>query len=274
MGYWIPNKPKAKYYDGEESKIFEQPCAHWLTGKKHSYNQIKSHASRLLRYAGEDIVVFVLYAIPDRDAGQYSSGGLDYDAYMSYVDGLVDGIGDNDAIVIIEPDALCHCIKGASSVARLGMLEEVIGKLSKTNAKLYLDVGNPRWINFETVAQTLETMDIPDDVGFSINVSNFIPTKECVAWGNRLSHRLGSKRTYVVDTSRNGIDGYDGEWCNPEGMGCGIPSTEYTASELCDAYLWIKVPGESDGNKGNAPMAGQFYPRYAEGLVSRSPYIK
>ena len=73
---------------------------------------------------------------------------------------------------------------------------------------------------------------------------------------------------FVIDTSRNG-DGpnsmqqyasapYDqpssviaalasGSWCNPPDSGLGIRPTTRTGVPLLDAYLWVKTPGQSDG---------------------------
>ena len=36
-------------------------------------------------------------------------------------------------------------------------------------------------------------------------------------------------------------------WCNPPGRGLGERPTTATGTPLADAYVWIKVPGESDG---------------------------
>ena len=73
---------------------------------------------------------------------------------------------------------------------------------------------------------------------------------------------------FVVDTSRNGngpnnMQTYasapynqpasvistlaSGNWCNPPGAGLGIRPTTATGVPLLDADLWVKVPGESDG---------------------------
>lgn len=73
---------------------------------------------------------------------------------------------------------------------------------------------------------------------------------------------------FVIDTSRNGQGPLDpsryaaapydqpasvvsslnsGNWCNPPGAGLGLRPTAKTEVALADAYLWIKVPGESDG---------------------------
>ena len=78
---------------------------------------------------------------------------------------------------------------------------------------------------------------------------------------------------FVIDTSRNG-DGpnsmaeyasapYDqpagvvstlatGNWCNPPDSGLGILPTANTGVPLLDAYLWVKTPGQSDGQCDSA----------------------
>jgi endoglucanase len=69
-------------------------------------------------------------------------------------------------------------------------------------------------------------------------------------------------RHFVVDTSRNGAGPWDPspyraapydqtgdlqDWCNPPGRGAGVRPTADTGVALLDAYVWVKVPGESDG---------------------------
>jgi endoglucanase len=84
---------------------------------------------------------------------------------------------------------------------------------------------------------------------------------------------------FVIDTSRNGQGAWSGplDWCNPPGRGAGIQPTADTGNALVDAYLWIKVPGESDGQctRGDTtdgtdsawgvvdPAAGQWFPQQA-----------
>jgi endoglucanase len=73
---------------------------------------------------------------------------------------------------------------------------------------------------------------------------------------------------FVIDTSRNG-DGPNsmqayaqppygqpssvvatlsgGNWCNPPASGLGVRPTARTGVPLLDAYLWVKTPGQSDG---------------------------
>jgi endoglucanase len=70
---------------------------------------------------------------------------------------------------------------------------------------------------------------------------------------------------FVIDTSRNGLGpwqppaghppGDPQDWCNPPDRGLGLRPTANTGLALVDAYLWIKTPGESDGqcNRWAAP---------------------
>jgi endoglucanase len=93
----------------------------------------------------------------------------------------------------------------------------------------------------------------------------------------------------VIDTSRNGRGSWkppagayrDAEvWCNPPGRGLGRRPSLESANPYVDAFLWIKVPGESDGEclRGTAgpadpergieaPPAGQWFPAQARELV-------
>jgi endoglucanase len=74
---------------------------------------------------------------------------------------------------------------------------------------------------------------------------------------------------FVIDTSRNGLGPNDmsaygpgttynqppsviatlqaGNWCNPPHSGLGLQPDTSTGVPLLDAYLWVKTPGESDG---------------------------
>ena len=97
---------------------------------------------------------------------------------------------------------------------------------------------------------------------------------------------------FVIDTSRNGagpwlppadqfpVASAAEDWCNPPDRGLGIRPTRDTGIALVDAYLWIKIPGESDGRclRGTAgpedpargmidPAAGQWFPEMALELV-------
>jgi endoglucanase len=96
---------------------------------------------------------------------------------------------------------------------------------------------------------------------------------------------------FVIDTSRNGQGPWTPtvsypdaqDWCNPPGRGLGLQPTADTGNALIDAYLWVKIPGESDGECTRGlgpggttvdpewglidPAAGQWFPEMALDLV-------
>jgi endoglucanase len=139
----------------------------------------------------------------------------------------------------------------------------------RPNVRVYLDAGNPGWAQGpDDLAAALRKSGIAGADGFAVNVANFYPTDRNAAYGNRLSAALGGKH-FVIDTSRsgNGSLGSDA-WCNPPGRALGEPPTTETGRPNVDAYLWIKNPGESDGECGRGePRAGEFWLPYALGLA-------
>jgi len=97
---------------------------------------------------------------------------------------------------------------------------------------------------------------------------------------------------FVIDTSRNGQGPWappEGvypdaqDWCNPPGRGLGLRPTTDTGNPLVDAYLWVKIPGESDGECARGlgptgtvdpewgivdPGAGQWFRQQAAELIA------
>ncbi|HSL33440.1 MAG TPA: glycoside hydrolase family 6 protein [Candidatus Limnocylindrales bacterium] len=76
---------------------------------------------------------------------------------------------------------------------------------------------------------------------------------------------------FVVDTSRNGRGPWTPpaypdpqDWCNPPDRGLGLRPTADTGNALIDAYLWIKIPGESDGEctRGLGPAGSTVDPEW------------
>lgn len=97
---------------------------------------------------------------------------------------------------------------------------------------------------------------------------------------------------FVIDTSRNGQGPWTPTrtypdpqtWCNPPARGLGITPTTDTGNVLADAFLWVKVPGESDGECSRGlgagavdpewgmvdPAAGAWFPEQALDLIKHS----
>ena len=125
--------------------------------------------------------------------------------------------------------------------------------------------------------------------------------KDHRTWGatdaafDRLFEKAGLKRDpasqkhAVIDTSRNGRGSWeppvgkypDAEvWCNPPDRGLGRRPTLVSGNSYVDAFLWIKIPGESDGecHRGQggpadpergltAPPAGSWFSEQARELI-------
>ncbi|MFD5908289.1 glycoside hydrolase family 6 protein [Streptomyces massasporeus] len=260
-----------KKQDAEQiRKIAEQPVAEWV-GPDNPQEQTQGFTEAADK-AGRTALL-VLYNIPHRDCGQYSQGGAaDGNAYREWLDGVAAGIGDRAATVVLEPDALLHLVDGCTPEQfheeRYDLLKGAVTKLkSLKNTKVYLDAGNAGWQHPDQIFDSLNRAGIAQADGFSVNVSNFYSTKESIAYGKQLSAKVGGKH-FVIDTSRNGKGPYgagnpDERWCNPPGRALGETPTTKTADPLVDAYLWVKRPGESDGECKGGPKAGQWWGDYA-----------
>ncbi len=215
--------------------------------------------------AQNKVPVFVAYNIPSRDCGSYSAGGVGSEsAYNGWISEVAAGIGSAKAVVIVEPDALAQLCGDTS--ARYRMLGNAVTVLERNAATAtYLDAGHSNWVDANTMIDRLRQAGVAKADGFALNVSNFQTTSASTAYGETLSAGLGGKH-YVVDTGRNG-NGANGEWCNPSGRKLGAEPTTTTGVAHADAFLWVKVPGESDGNCNGGPGAGTFWRDYALSLA-------
>ncbi|MCF1596762.1 glycoside hydrolase family 6 protein [Streptomyces muensis] len=251
-------------------KIAQQPTGEWI-GPENPEQEARGYTEAADK-AGRTALL-VLYNIPHRDCGQYSQGGAaDGDAYRAWIDGVAKGIEDRSTTVILEPDAVLHlvdgCTPGEFHEERYDLLKGAITKLkSLKNTKVYLDAGNAGWGHPDQIFEPLKWAGIDQADGFSVNVSNFYTTKDSIAYGKQLSTKVGNK-PFVIDTSRNGNGPYtegnpDERWCNPPGRALGETPTTKTSDPLVDAYVWVKRPGESDGECKGGPKAGEWWPEYA-----------
>lgn len=258
-------------------KIAEQPVGEWI-GPENPEKEARGFTEAAAK--SDRTALLVLYDIPHRDCGQYSQGGAaDGNAYRAWIDAVARGIEDRPAIVILEPDAVLHLVDGCTPAQfheeRYDLLKGAIARLkSLKNTKVYLDAGNAGWGRPDQIFQPLQQAGIDQADGFSVNVSNFYSTQDSIAYGKQLSAKVGNKH-FVIDTSRNGNGSYTSgdpaqRWCNPPGRALGETPTTKTADPLVDAYLWVKRPGESDGQCKGGPKAGDWWATYALGLAENS----
>ncbi|MFD7370035.1 MULTISPECIES: glycoside hydrolase family 6 protein [Streptomyces] len=223
----------------------------------------------------DKLPILVAYNIYNRDyCGGHSAGGASSpSAYANWIAQFAGGIAGRPAVVILEPDSLGDygCMTQAQIDEREGMLTGALAEFNRQapNTWVYLDAGNPAWASAATMARRLHEAGLRQAHGFSLNVSNYLTTAENTAYGNavnsELNVRYGYTKPFVVDTSRNG-NGSNGQWCNPSGRRIGSPTRLGGGAEM---LLWIKVPGESDGNcgAGTGSSAGQFLPEVAYKMI-------
>lgn len=265
--------------------ISGRPSALWLGDWGDAVSQAREESAKA---ASEGkLFSFVLYNVPDRDRGSYSKGGAcSVGDYLNWVSGIARGCARSGGrgIFIVEPDALAHAIamgKGAAT-ARRKILSKAIEELREACPKtyIYLDIGHPRWHNAEVISEELVKMSIWDEAdGVALNVSNSCTTKECYDYGREVTRKLGPKVGFVIDTSRNGagppLATGEGQWANPPSLRLGSEGRTTYAREKglsgrLHAVLWIKAPGESDGECNGAPPAGQIWPVGVERLLGNA----
>ncbi|GAA4927995.1 glycoside hydrolase family 6 protein [Streptomyces coeruleoprunus] len=270
---WVRSHPEDPRRPLIESRIAEMPAAVWFTAYDPATITARVRAVTAGAEAARAVPVVVPYAVPDRDCGGASRGGApDHAAYDAWMRAFARGLGSGHVIVVLEPDslALADCLTERDRAARHASLARAARTLKAANpkARVYFDAGHSGWHPAATMAAGLRAAGAAAyGDGIFTNVSNFHRTGDEVAYARRVLAALGgpSRLGAVVDTSRNGNGApAPGQWCDPAGRALGQPPTTGTGATRIDAYLWIKLPGESDGCRG---PAGSFAPDYAYALA-------
>ena len=272
--FWVNNFDRVKDHKIQyplASKIFEHPVSFWYgerNGK--TIEKLSDSLTRLFARTAPQLPVLVVYNLPNRDMGHYSKGGAtSWSSYMRFLEDFTDGLGSNEVIIIYEPDALPHSTLMSDFEAewRIKIMKKGLETLTRSNAHVYIDIGHSNWLSPKEANDLLDKVSNDKVRGFAVNVSNYRSTQESLEWGSKVcEHRPNDH--FIIDTSRNGNGPHGNEWCNPPGRSLGIPPTCDTGNEKCDAFLWIKIPGESDGKLNKGPKAGKFWGEMAEELVT------
>jgi endoglucanase len=132
------------------------------------------------------VPVFVAYNIPGRDCSEYSAGGAPTDAaYDAWINAIGGALGNAQAVVLEEPDALGnlpgYCgsayateFPDITNTSRIDDIRYAVSTLeADPNISLYLDGSNSAWQNVGGMAETLTAADVQQSQGFFLNVSNY-----------------------------------------------------------------------------------------------------
>ncbi|WP_213814108.1 glycoside hydrolase family 6 protein [Glaciihabitans sp. dw_435] len=257
----------------EATKILEisgQPTAiwigDWLTPEKLAplLAEYRADASK----QGKTLV-FVTYAIPNRDCGGLSKGGLTSEEYLEWNRTIATSLAGSGAVILVEPDSLAQLSNDAcknESEKRLPVLAQAVDILTTANLTVYLDAGGSNWVQPDVIAERLKAVGVEKTRGFFTNVSNYYRVDEERSYAEKVSALVGNKN-YVIDVSRNG-NGWQGDWCNPKGAALGQAPHVTAGTTGLDALLWVKHPGDSDGACNGGPKAGVWWETYALDLVN------
>jgi endoglucanase len=190
--------------------MIDTPQSVWFTQgtPKQTQQSVKNNVKRA---AGKGTVpVLVAYNIPFRDCAQFSAGGATtVEEYTVWIDGFAAGIGDEEAVVILEPDGLgiipwytnidggldwCQPAEADPETAaaeRFFMMNYAVDALqAKPNVKVYLDATHSGWLNVGDASQRLFRAGVERADGFYLNVSNYQFTANQIKYGTWISSCL------------------------------------------------------------------------------------
>jgi len=191
-------------------EMIETPQSVWFeSGDPHSVQQAVKNTVQRAAGKGE-VPVLVAYNLPFRDCAQFSAGGATtVEEYVAWIDGFAAGIGDNKALVILEPDGLgiipwyttfegvlewCQPAEADPATAaadRFYMLNHAVDAVkAQPNASIYLDGTHSAWLNVGDASDRLYKAGVERADGFYLNVSNYQFTANLIQYGNWISNCL------------------------------------------------------------------------------------
>ncbi|KAG6963724.1 hypothetical protein JG688_00008040 [Phytophthora aleatoria] len=250
----------------------QHAIASWFTDRM-TTDERSTMLSSMINQCSEDTrLSIVVYGIPNKDcdAGLSSGGSVkSTDDYKAFLKQLTDAVGDRKVLYVVEPDAVGLLAKEnscGSSAGYLDNLKVAVEALSASaNAELYVDVGYWMLADSTTAAKIAPIMQELGSCGrvkgVTINTSNYRSNDECAAYCTNFQNAMGkSDMSCVVDTSRNFKGSPTSDWCNVPTAGIGKPPSSETGISNIDYFMWIKPPGESDGECATGgTSAGSFY---------------
>ena len=238
--------------------MIKTPQAVWFTQgtPKRVQQAVKAEVKRA---AGKGTVpVLVAYNIPFRDCAQFSAGGATTIAeYEAWIDGFAKGIGNKEAIVILEPDGLgiipwykqfrglpseggyewCQPSEANEATAadeRFAMLNYAVDALkAQPNVRVYLDGTHSAWLGAGDTAHRLVQAGVLRADGFFLNVSNYVETERLEKYGAWVSKCIW----FASDPASWGYGHYD--WCasqyypaNPNDFSTWVLTDQWYASNV------------------------------------------
>lgn len=265
---WIRKNKKPRWLD----PITNEPVGIWVNGPEDVASAGRNSAAAS---GTKTLMTLVMYSVPRRGCSD-TEGAKTADEYQELVSKVI-GVLSSPTMVVLEPDAVAaQCF----NPERAEILKTATEAFSKAGHYVFIDAGHPNWLPANGIAGRLRQAGIGSATGFALNVSNRHSVEASRHYGDLVSGMVGG-RPYVVDTSRAGgklsKDESGNEiWCNPPDQALGPrPSFQKVGKNV--ALLWVKTPGESDGNwEGCGPEIappGVFSPLQARKLILGASWV-
>lgn len=202
--------------------------------------------------------------------------------FKSQIDAVAAGTGNRPAVYLLELDAIgsSRCYQKAGGLgAWEAMLRYEVDKMAALpHAVVYVEAGYSDANPVGYTAKVLNAIHVRKIRGFFTNDTHNAWTINEVHWAEKISKKTHGAH-YIVNTAQNGNgpklnphpvkQGIE-DLCNPPGLALGPPDTTNTGFPHADAFMWVHIPGESDGHCNGGPTNGTFWPAYAEGLAARA----
>jgi len=249
------------------SAMIRTPQAVWLTGD--SPAEVQREVRQIThRAAGKrELPVLVAYNLPFRDCAQYSAGGATNVAeYEAWIDAVAAGIGDRDAVVLLEPDGLgiipwyspntgsglewCRPAEADPATAasdRFAMLNHAVDSLgANPGTRVYLDGTHSAWLGVGDVADRLNRAGVQRADGFFLNVSNYQTTATSLKYGDWISQCLW----FGTNAAEGGWRQGHFEYCASQYY----PSTGYADTTATDQWYVDNVTNAANPPSGPADL--------------------
>lgn len=251
-------------------------------------------------------------------------GVAKYKAYIDELRAVLLSYADVRTVLVLEPDSVANLVTNlnvpkcaAAADAYKECTVYALRQLNLPHVALYMDAGHAGWLGWPAnlgpaatlYASLYTTAGKPASArGLATNVSNYNGWNLTSApsyttpnanydeqrYINALAPQLtaaGFDAHFIVDTGRSGKQPTGqlawGDWCNVVGTGFGMRPTANTASDLVDAFVWVKPGGECDGTSDTtavrydyhcgladalkpAPEAGTWFQAYFEQLLENA----
>jgi endoglucanase len=233
-------------------QMVQTPQAVWFT--KGTPKTVMQDVRNTVERAADkgQVPVLVAYDIPFRDCAQFSAGGATtVPEYKAWIDGFAAGIGNNKAVVILEPDSLgiipwyttfegvqewCKPSDANPATAasdRFLMLNYAVDTLKALpNVSVYLDGTHSAWLNVADNANRLIKAGVQKADGFYLNVSNFQYTSNSAAYGSWVSKCI----TYVTTVNPGDYGSCGNQYWN------GGPATNWNGTTMNNYQQWRNEP--------------------------------